>query len=138
MALTLEITPELERDLREAADKAGVPPDAYVVALLQQELGRGMLPRGKGNQLSHDEAALLQQINQSLSGFGWQRYHELLDKRRAETLISAEQMELIALSDQIEAANAKRIEALAQLAHLRHTTVDALMTQLGLKSDTYA
>lgn len=135
MTITLEVTPELERALHQAADYAGVAPDAYILNLLRQNLKS---PPVRQPQLSATEAALLQQINVSLSQIGWQRYHELQGKRTAETLTPAEQTELIALSDEIEAANAQRIEKLAQLAQIRQTTVRALINELGLQSAGYA
>jgi hypothetical protein len=45
---------------------------------------------------------------------------------------------LIGLSDQLEEANAKRIDYVAQLATLRKSTVPALMKDLGFKPVTYA
>lgn len=135
MTITLEVTPELERALYQAADHAGVAPDAYILNLLRQNLKPSSL---RQPQMSATEAALLQQINFSLSQIGWQRYHELQGKRMAETLTPAEQTELIALSDEIEAANVQRIEKLAQLAQIRQTTVRALINELGLQSAAYA
>lgn len=55
-------------------------------------------------------ATLLQKINRSLARIQWQRYRELICKRQAEILMSEEQAELMAPSDQLEEANAKRIE----------------------------
>ncbi len=82
-------------------------------------------------------SVLLQQINASLSAIEWERYRALLAKRDTETLIASEQAELIALSDQIEAANVRRMQAVAELAQIRNTTLPALVTSLGL-SPSYA
>ena len=38
MRLTLEITPDLEVVLRETAEREGLPPDRYVLNLLQERL----------------------------------------------------------------------------------------------------
>jgi hypothetical protein len=78
------------------------------------------------------EAELLQRINQSLPSEAWRRYETLVARRQAETLMPEEQTELIALSDQLEAFNVHRLEALTELAQLRGLAVPALMTQLGL------
>lgn len=67
----------------------------------------------------------------------WQRYEELIGKRQAETLTPKEHAELIVLSDQLEEANVKRIEYIAQLAALRKTTVPLLIKELGLKPVAY-
>jgi hypothetical protein len=57
---------------------------------------------------------MLLQINQSLSGITWAWYHELVAKRKAETLTKNEQQELFDLTDQIEIANAQRISYLVE------------------------
>jgi len=59
--------------------------------------------------------------------------NELIAKRRAETLTPDEHAALIALSDQIEDLNARRVECLAELARLRQLSLSELMQQLGLK-----
>jgi hypothetical protein len=72
------------------------------------------------------------EINRSLSQIQWERYDQLLAKRRAETLTPEELDELIALSNQIETASVRRIKYLAELARLRNTTVSALIAELGI------
>jgi wyosine [tRNA(Phe)-imidazoG37] synthetase (radical SAM superfamily) len=88
-------------------------------------------------RLSSRETELLREINRGLSQEEWQRYRELVAKRRSETLTSAEQTALIALTDQIEEANVCRIERLIELAGLRNTSLEALMDQLGIKTPAY-
>lgn len=73
------------------------------------------------------------EINRSLSQIQWERYDQLVVQRRAETLTPEELDELIALSDQIETVNVRRIEYLAELAQMRNTTVSALITELGIR-----
>ena len=96
--------------------------------LLQQDLQTRAAPP----RLSSVESKLLQQINTSLSAIEWERYRLLQAKRNAETLSAQEQAELIALSDQIENANVRRMQAVAELARVRKTTVPALVETLGL------
>jgi hypothetical protein len=122
MTLTLHITPDLEHELQRRAAQAGLAPSAYAERLLQNGL----------RALARPEAELLQRINQSLTPEAWQRYEVLLAHRQAETLTPEEQTELIALSDQLEAFNAQRLEALTEMAQLRGVPVPALMAQLGL------
>ncbi|MCW5850243.1 MAG: hypothetical protein KIT87_09180 [Anaerolineae bacterium] len=112
MTITLELTPELEAQLRAEAKRAGLDESEYVLHTLEERLrlARQAVP------LSPRETELLQHINLGLSEASWQRYHELIAKRRAETLTPVEQQELIGLSDQIEEANVRRIEALIELA----------------------
>ncbi len=84
-----------------------------------------------------DEATLLREINRGLPAETWRHYGELKEKRRAENLTPAEQAELIALSDRIEETNVRRMENVIQLARLRQISVDALMSDLGIKSPLY-
>jgi hypothetical protein len=135
MTITINITPELESQLREQAAKQGLDASEYIVNALQKDLRQ---PQNQyAPSLPEAEAHLLQQINQGLPPEFWQRYHELLDKRRAETLAPDEQATLITLSDQIEEFNARRIECLIQLARLRQTSLPALMEQRGIKTPSY-
>jgi CBS-domain-containing membrane protein len=90
--------------------------------------------RRRSHTLTHQEAALLQQINLGIEPETWQRYNALKAKRRAATLTATEHDKLIAISNQIEIANARRIAALSQLATLRRTSLEAVMDQLGIKA----
>ena len=137
MSITVELAPDLEQQLRQAAANSGLEPDVYIVevlrARLQQQQQTSSTP-----QLSATESQLLLRINHSLSGIEWTRYHHLVAKRQSETLSADEQQELIALSDQIEIANANRIDALIELARLRNVSLDVVMGDLGLQPPSYA
>ena len=130
MTIHLNISSELERQLKKVAAQMGLTPDTYIMRLLQRDLQNRAAPV----RLSPKESRLLKQINASLSAVEWERYRILLAKRDAEELSEQEQTELIALSDQIEEANARRMKAVAELARQRKTTVPALMETLGLSS----
>lgn len=82
--------------------------------------------------LSPREIELLQTINRSLPPAGCERYEELMERRRAETLTPAEHQELLQLTDEAERIQADRIAALAELARLRGTSLAVLAEQLGL------
>lgn len=131
MTLRIEMTPELEQQLQQAADKAGVTPDAYIVRLLQQNLK-------PTHRLPDNEVELLQRIDRSLSHIEWPRYSNLLSKRNAQTLNPTEHNELIAISEQIELANAQRIEALGELSRIRNTSINNLIAELELGQIVYA
>ena len=128
MNVSLNVPPDIERKLKQAASQIGLSPDSYIVRLLQQELQT----RATSARLSAEETDLLQRINASLSAVEWERYRALLAKRDAESLNDKEQAELISLSDQIEQANVRRMEAVAELARVRKVTVPELMSTLGL------
>jgi hypothetical protein len=134
-ALTLEITPDLESELRREAAKQGLDTQGYILRTLRERLAASRPITAQ--RLPADEAALLQAINRGLSSEAWRHYASLKAKRRAETLTPQEQVELIKLSDQIEEMNVRRMEYVSQLARLRQTSVDALMDDLGIKSPLY-
>lgn len=136
MTLEIKIPSELEQQLHQAADQAGVSADVYILRLLEQNLPTH-LSNNSGKRLLHTEAQLLQHINHSLSAIDWQRYCQLLTQRDAVALSDSEHTELIALSDQIEAMNVDRIQALTELAKIRQTTVRTLITELGLTPIVY-
>lgn len=88
--------------------------------------------------LPQQEAQLLFKINQGIIPAETRaRCAELTKKSRQDNITNEEQDELMALVDEIEMLNAKRIEYLAQLAQLRQTTLSALMGDLELKPLSY-
>jgi hypothetical protein len=148
VTLILEIPPELEKQIRQAASNAGTPIDRYVLESVierlvqtkpaQNKRGQSKTSQNTGKRLSSVEVGLLEKINQSLAQIQWERYRELIARRQAGTLAPEEQRELISFSDQIEEANVKRIQYVAKLAEVQHTTLPALMEKLGLKPVAYA
>lgn len=130
MSMTLQLVPELETQVRDAAKRDGIGPDDYVAKVLERHLHRQALT------ISEPEAELLAQINLGLSAQDWRRYYQLRDKLEDETLQENERFELIRMTDRIEMANAQRIEALIKLAALRRTTLDTLLNEFGLRPST--
>ena len=130
MTIQLNVTSELEQKLKKVASQMGLTPDTYILRLLQKDLQN----QTESARLSPQESKLLKQINASMSAIEWERYRILLAKRDAEELDTQEQMEMIALSDKIEEANAHRMKAVAELACLRKTSLSELMETLGLSS----
>ena len=136
MPLTVQLTEELEAQVRKEAEGHQIDAAEYVLRTMRDRLtesSAGRVPR-----LSRGEAELLEGINRGLSQETWQRYHELLGKRRAETLTPREHEALVALSDQVEEMNARRMEQVAQLARLRHTSLEGLVRELGLEAPLHA
>ena len=132
MTLVLELAPEIENQIYQAASQAGISPDVYVLESVTERLARiHPYQTSRVRHLSQTEAQLLEKINQSLSQIQWQRYRELITKRQAEQLTLAEQNELIIFSDKIEEENAKRIGYIAELADIQQTTLPLLMKKLG-------
>ena len=125
MVLTLELQSELELQLRDAARLSGLDAKSFVLNLLREHLSRAQAPP---EALSEKE--LLAEINRGLSAAEWQRYRELIDKRREEKLTSDEHAELIATTDRLETANVLRVRR-------RKVTLTALMAELGIKPKIY-
>ncbi|NEO96576.1 MAG: STAS/SEC14 domain-containing protein, partial [Moorea sp. SIO3G5] len=61
--------------------------------------------------------------NQGLPPDLQNRYDELIQKRKMETLTPEQYRELLGLSDQVETIEAKRVEAMAELARLRQISL---------------
>jgi hypothetical protein len=133
--LTLEISPELEDTFRAIAARRGVPPDQYVLDLLQERLA---YDRNLPPHLPRAEAELLQRINEGLPEATWARYHALRDKRDAGTLTPDEHAELSRLVNEVEGWNVRRPEAVAELAKLRGVRFADLVRELGLGAPVHA
>lgn len=132
MVLTINLKPELEAQVLEEAAKTGIDAGAFVVRAIEEQLYRKNNAHMSSN-LSRDEALLLQKINDGLPEPTWQEYHDLIAKRRAETLTSEDHLRLIALTETIEETHAERIRNAAELARLRNVPLAALMKQLGIR-----
>jgi len=83
------------------------------------------------------EAELLLQINLGLSESEWQEYFTLLRKQDEQVLDPSEHERVTEVASFLEIANAKRIQALIQLATMRETTLDALMDEFDISSIDY-
>jgi hypothetical protein len=76
------------------------------------------------------EVDLLYSIRRQLPAGAARRYRALMKKRRAELLTDAEHAELIRLTDESEQLQAERVQSLAELAHLRRTSLAKLAEDL--------
>lgn len=132
MSIMIELEPELERRVVEEAQKKGMPTEQYILKTLESHLEK----EGLMVQVC-DETTLLEQIATGLSTSEWRHYHELQEKRCAESLTSIENRDLIALSDRIEALNVRRMAALSALAQRRNSTLESVMRGLGIPETIY-
>lgn len=130
--VTLNLPQDAATRAREIATQSQRRVEDVLIEWIDRE---AVKPRTEA--LPHTEAELLQNINLGFSEEWWQRYHELVSKRRAETLTSNEHQELNATTDQLERANARRIANLIELAKLRNTSLEALMRDLDISSPAY-
>jgi hypothetical protein len=84
-------------------------------------------------QERQSEPELLARIRRELPREFKRRYSGLVKKRDAGSLAPEEYQELIRMSDQLEHWQAKRVEALADLAELRKVPLKELLQELNLK-----
>ncbi|MGI4788421.1 MAG: hypothetical protein ACRYFS_06170 [Janthinobacterium lividum] len=106
--------------------------DKFLDEVLSVRAGR------RAPHLSKQETELLLIINTPLEEHIWERYTKLYAALRADRLTESEHTELMHLIDVVEIDNAKRIEHLIKLAHLRGTTLDDLMQSLGIGPRAHA
>ncbi len=79
--ITLDLSPELETQLRAEAAKQGLDPQRYILETLHNWLAANQTA---ANHLPAAEADLLRHINLGLSAEMWDEYYALIDKRQAE------------------------------------------------------
>lgn len=77
------------------------------------------------------ERSLLDQIQKALDPEVDQRYRALLGKRDALRLTDEEHAELLELTTEVEEFDARRVEAMAELAALRGVSLRDLYEQFG-------
>ena len=123
--MNLALPERTEALLRDLAQQQGVSTETYVTRLLETHAWQQ-------NLNTATEMQLLQQVNLGFTEVQWQRYAALVERRREARLTDVEHAELLALTEQLETANAKRMAALAELAKRRDLSLEELMEGLGL------
>jgi hypothetical protein len=132
----VHVTSDIEIDFAEVLNGLARLETRDLAQLVEQVLA--LQARRRAPSLPKNEADLLQKINQGPRPEVRQRYAELTAKLRAETLMPEEHQELLHLIDQIELADAERMQHMITLAQVRQVSVDALMHQLGIYPPAYA
>lgn len=111
--------------------------------LTSADLGRFMAQlsalraKREASVLPDSEAELIMAINHGLPIELQHRFHELIEKRLDNALSPAEHEEFMQINQQAEALNVKRITNLIALAEIRHSTLLAVMQQLGIAEASY-
>ena len=127
---TIQVKSEVKIDIEQLMDGvAQLDTPALENLLSQVSL---VLAQRKAPRLPKQESMLLQKINLGASDVIHKRYRELQAKLHHETISADEHQELLELIDEVELADAKRLQALLELAQLRQVSLDDLMHQLGI------
>ena len=129
MSILIQVKPSIENRLREIALKKGLKIDQFISQFLENNFSDGSFSQPS---VSAREAALLQQVNLGIAPETWQLYAILKEKFQDNTIASVELTQLQKITEQVEGANVKRIEALGELAQIRNVSLDVVMAQLGL------
>jgi hypothetical protein len=137
MTITIQLPPDLEKQLLEKASAAGLAAEDFVMDVLAKRLAQQTPAVDRSSHLGQDESQLLAEINRGLPESTWKRYHHLVAKRKDESLSDEEHAELITLSDMVELANACRLKNVVELARLRGVEVKVLMDELGIRDPGY-
>lgn len=133
---TVQVTSRVEIDFEEVLQG--------MARLQMQDLERfvdrviALQAQRRAPSLSRRETELLQKINQGLPAEVRQRYEELNDKLHEETILPEEHEELLQLVEQVELADAERLQHLIELARIRNISVEELMSQLDIRRPAYA
>lgn len=77
------------------------------------------------------EKQLLRQINTGLPVETINRFRELQDKLREETITETEHRELLKLLEKLENLNVRRVESLIKLASFQNKPVQQVMKEIG-------
>jgi len=132
----VHVTSDIEIDFDEVLNGLARLETSDLAQLVEQVIA--LQARRRAPSMPKNEADLLQKINQGPAPEVRRRYEGLTAKLRAETIMPEEHQELLQLIDQIELADAERMQHLIALAQLRQVSVDALMHQLGIRPPAYA
>lgn len=127
MTVTIDLPPDVERRVKQAADLEGVD-----VPTFMREATLSRLPPSGPPQLLSD-TDLLECINNGFPETFWDRFRELVALSHAGALTPEEHKELIAHTERTENRDAERLTYLTELSKRRGVSVQALVAELGLR-----
>lgn len=134
---TKNATITVDADLATAFNAAPKTRRKKAQAAMRGVLQESRQTRTAVPHLSPQETALFLRINAYLSPEQQRRHDELYAKREAETLTPAEHTELLHAIDTITTLWTDRLQALLDLAQLRHVSPQELMQQLAITPPVY-
>jgi hypothetical protein len=124
MIITLELPPEMERQLQRAARTQGKDIAAFLLENVQRQLCQDVLPETEANLLLAINAPIAPEIRSQRDA--------LLALQKQRELTVTEQETLTHLIDTVELANAKRWQSLAELAEMRGLSLAEIAQELEI------
>ncbi len=124
MTITLNLPPDMEGQVQQAARTQGKEVAVFLLDSIRQRLRHDVLPES--------EARLLQIINAPIAPEARQERDALLALQQQRELTDAEQETLTQLIDEVELANAKRWQCLAELAERRGLSLAEITRELEI------
>jgi hypothetical protein len=130
--VTLTLPDDLARRVREVASSTHQELEEVLLEWIDRTSTQISLP----TPVEQTEATLLQQVNLGFPADWWNHYQTLIADRQAETIGEANLAELIEMSEALEMANVKRVEALGEIAQLRGCLIEQVMEALEIELKT--
>jgi hypothetical protein len=124
MIITLDLPPDLEGRLQQVAKMQGKDIAALLLDSVRQHLRHDVLPEA--------DARLLQVINSPIAPEARRQRDTLLALQKQRELTDAEREALTHSVDFVELANAKRWDALAELAERRGLSLAEITRELEI------
>ena len=127
MTLVLELPPDIESRVLQAAEAEGLDTSVY--------MGREMALRMPflTAPVSMTEKELVEEINRGFPEAFWERFRVLVRRRQSGTMTVSEQEEAIGMTDKTEARAADRLQCLVELSGRTGKSVDQLMAEMGIR-----
>lgn len=127
-----------ERLIALLSRKTGLNKSRLLGLALRQMAEREGVADAPPVRLSAQEQARLDGLNNELPRTFWKRYRALATKLEDETLTEDERQEFLALTQQSEGWNVRRLELLEELAQKRGMHFPELMKALEIRHHPYA
>ncbi len=132
MPIMLDLSPEIETDLRIEATRLNIGVDAFASEYFSQSWRDQRRKRSPLDILTLEEKQTLADLNAELSRDFWLRHNALQEKIREQTITEEEHEELSAMLDKSGEWNIRRIEAILIMAQRRRMRWTDLMRRLKI------
>lgn len=127
MTLVLELPPDIESRVLQAAEAEGLDTSAYVGRKMASLMPFFAAPVSMTNK------ELVEEINRGFSEAFWERFRALVRLRQSGKMTTSEQEEAIRMTDQTEERAAERLQCLVELSARTGKSVDQLMAEMGIR-----